>query len=107
MREAWWVPVIELPGERADGGNNVFLILRERTLPRSILVNDRGQRFTNEAANYNALGGAFHAFDPTTFRYVNQPCAPGLRRGLRPALRLLRQRRRARRCRTSSTGPTR
>ncbi len=73
MREAWWVPVIELPGERADGGNNVFLILRERTLPRSILVNDRGQRFTNEAANYNALGGAFHAFDPTTFRYVNQP----------------------------------
>jgi succinate dehydrogenase/fumarate reductase flavoprotein subunit len=74
MREAWWVPVIELPGERADGGNNVFLILRERTLPGSIMVNDQGRRFTNEAANYNALGGAFHAFDPTAFRYVNQPC---------------------------------
>lgn len=74
MREAWWVPVIELPGERPGGGNNVFLILRERTLPRSIMVNDQGVRFTNEAANYNALGGAFHAFDPTRFRYVNQPC---------------------------------
>ena len=74
MREAWWVPVIELPGERPDGGNNVFLILRERTLPGSIMVNDQGRRFTNEAANYNALGGAFHAFDPTSFRYVNQPC---------------------------------
>ncbi|MDT9591704.1 FAD-dependent oxidoreductase [Nocardioides zeae] len=73
MREAWWVPVVELPGERADGGNNVFLILRERTLPRSIVVNDQGLRFTNEAANYNALGGAFHQFDPTEFRYVNQP----------------------------------
>ena len=74
MREAWWVPVIELPGERADGGNNVFLILRERTLPGSIMVNGQGRRFTNEAANYNALGGAFHAFDPTAFGYVNQPC---------------------------------
>ena len=73
MREAWWVPVIELPGERPDGGNNVFLILRERTLPRSIVVNGQGRRFTNEAANYNALGGAFHTFDPTAFRYVNQP----------------------------------
>ena len=74
MREAWWVPVVKFPGERPDGGNNVFLVLRERTLPGSIVVNDRGHRFTNEAANYNALGGAFHAFDPTSFRYVNQPC---------------------------------
>lgn len=74
MREAWWVPVVVLPGERPDGGHNVFLILRERTLPGSIMVNDQGRRFTNEAANYNALGGAFHAFDPTGFRYVNQPC---------------------------------
>ncbi|MBM7516503.1 FAD-dependent oxidoreductase [Nocardioides nitrophenolicus] len=74
MREAWWVPVVELPGERADGGNNVFLILRERTLPGSLIVNDQGRRFTNEAANYNALGGAFHAFDPSSFRYQNQPC---------------------------------
>ena len=94
MREAWWVPVIELPGERADGGNNVFLILRERTLPGSIMVNDQGRRFTNEAANYNALGGAFHAFDPTGVPLRQPALLAGLRRGLRPAVRLLRQRRR-------------
>ena len=74
MREAWWVPVVRIPGERADGGSNVHLILRERTLPRSIMVNRSGRRFTNEAANYNALGGAFHQFDPGSFDYVNQPC---------------------------------
>ena len=74
MREAWWVPVVRLPGERADGGSNVQLVLRERTLPRSIVVNRSGRRFTNEAANYNALGGAFHTFDPGSFDYVNQPC---------------------------------
>ena len=74
MREAWWVPVVRLPGERADGGSNVQLVLRERTLPRSLVVNRSGRRFTNEAANYNALGGAFHTFDPGSFDYVNQPC---------------------------------
>ena len=74
MREAWWVPVVRLPGERADGGSNVQLVLRERTLPRSIVVNRSGRRFTNEAANYNALGGAFHTFDPGSFDYVNLPC---------------------------------
>jgi 3-oxosteroid 1-dehydrogenase len=74
MREAWWVPVVRLPGARADGGSNVQLVLRERTLPRSIVVNRSGRRFTNEAANYNALGGAFHTFDPGSFDYVNQPC---------------------------------
>lgn len=73
MREAWWVPVARLGEQRPDGSHDVFLVLRERTLPRSIMVNDQGLRFTNEAANYNALGGAFHAFDPSSFRYVNQP----------------------------------
>jgi 3-oxosteroid 1-dehydrogenase len=74
MREAWWVPVVRLPGRRPDGGSNVQLVLRERTLPRSIVVNRAGRRFTNEAANYNALGGAFHTFDPGSFDYLNQPC---------------------------------
>jgi len=73
MREAWWVPVVRLPGERADGGSNVQLVLRERTLPRSIVVNRSGRRFTNEAANYNALGAAFHQFDAGRFDYANVP----------------------------------
>lgn len=76
MREAWWVPVVAEPGneEQQWALNGIQLVQRERTLPRTIMVNVRGERFTNEAANYNALGGAFHAFDPTQFRHANQPC---------------------------------
>lgn len=74
MREAWWVPVVALPKQHPDDRQPVMLILRERTLPRSLMVNRYGRRFTNEAANYNALGGAFHQFDPSTFSYLNQPC---------------------------------
>lgn len=74
MREAWWVPVAALPKKHPDEPQPVMLVLRERTLPRSIMVNQRGKRFTNEAANDNALGGAFHQFDPTSFSYLNQPC---------------------------------
>lgn len=76
MREAWWVPVVAEPGDPAQqyALNGVQLVQRERSLPRTIMVNVVGRRFTNEAANYNALGGAFHAFDPTQFRHVNQPC---------------------------------
>ncbi|WP_435741986.1 FAD-dependent oxidoreductase [Nocardioides sp. SYSU DS0663] len=75
MREAWWVPVVTIPGTEGEqySGHGVQLVQRERTLPRTIMVNDRGRRFTNEAANYNALGGAFHAFHPTRFRYENVP----------------------------------
>jgi succinate dehydrogenase/fumarate reductase flavoprotein subunit len=74
MAEAWWVPTLEIPGELLYGRQRARLVLRERTLPRSILVNRRGRRFANEAANYNALGGAFHQFDPSRFEYANLPC---------------------------------
>lgn len=74
MSEAWWVPVLALPQTDPTAAHRpVLLVNLERTLPRSIMVNSRGQRFTNEAANYNALGGAFHHLDPTTFTFVNQP----------------------------------
>ncbi|AXK32456.1 FAD-dependent oxidoreductase [Streptomyces armeniacus] len=71
MGEAWWVPVVLVPG--TDGTAAPVLLLRERTLPGTLMVNGRGDRFTNEAANYNALGAAFHAFDVTEFRYANLP----------------------------------
>jgi hypothetical protein len=45
----------------------------ERTRPHCIMVNRRGRRFTNEAANYNALGAAFHVIDVSSFDYVNHP----------------------------------
>lgn len=75
MREAWWVPVVSVPGFEGEqySAHGVQLVQRERTLPRTIMVNGDGVRFTNEAANYNALGAAFHTFHPTRFCYENQP----------------------------------
>jgi 3-oxosteroid 1-dehydrogenase len=72
MREAWWSPVAELPPGVND--MNRVMVNADRTRPRSIIVNRRGRRFTNEAANYNAFGGAFHTEDVTTFSYANLPC---------------------------------
>ncbi|MGW1089163.1 FAD-dependent oxidoreductase [Streptomyces sp. NPDC002596] len=71
MREAWWIPAADLP----EGINdmNRAMINADRTRPRSIMVNRRGRRFTNEAANYNAFGGAFHAEDVGAFEYANLP----------------------------------
>ncbi|WP_326791660.1 FAD-dependent oxidoreductase [Streptomyces sp. NBC_00841] len=71
MHEAWWVPVVL--AQAPDGTSAPALLLRERTLPGTLMVNGQGKRFTNEAANYNALGAAFHAFDVTTFSYANDP----------------------------------
>ena len=73
MGQAWWVPAVKIPGDIAFGEVRSNLVNRERTLPGSIMVNQRGQRFTNEATNYNALGGAFHQMDPVLFGYANLP----------------------------------
>ena len=73
MGQAWWVPAVRIPGDTAFGQQRSNLVNRERTLPGSIMVNRAGRRFTNEATNYNALGGAFHQLDPVTFTYANLP----------------------------------
>lgn len=74
MREAWWMPAAQLPGQRQYGEQKVALILRERALPGTIIVNRDGRRFVNEASNYNAMGGAFHVLDAARFDYTNLPC---------------------------------
>jgi 3-oxosteroid 1-dehydrogenase len=73
MREAWWVPVVELP-EGFNPPMHRAMVAGDRTRPRTIMVNRRGRRFTNEAANYNAFGGAFHQEDVAAFEYANLPC---------------------------------
>jgi 3-oxosteroid 1-dehydrogenase len=72
MREAWWMPVAVVPREEVSTGVN--LVAGVRSLPRCIMVNRKGKRFTNEAANYNAIGAAFHDQDVTAFDYANLPC---------------------------------
>jgi succinate dehydrogenase/fumarate reductase flavoprotein subunit len=73
MREAWWAPVITIPGRRRDGASDGLLTSRERALPGSIMVNAQAERFANEAANYNAFGGAYHQLDASRFEYPNLP----------------------------------
>jgi 3-oxosteroid 1-dehydrogenase len=72
MREAWWVPTIDVA--HATRGTVPWQVNGERSRPHCIMVNRRAERFANEAANYNALGAAFHAFDVSAFDYVNHPC---------------------------------
>ncbi|MCE2532150.1 MAG: FAD-dependent oxidoreductase [Acidimicrobiia bacterium] len=61
MAQAWWAPMVQVPGEEAWGAPRYHLVLVERTRPGSIMVNAAGERFCNEAANYNSLGEAFHS----------------------------------------------
>jgi 3-oxosteroid 1-dehydrogenase len=72
MREAWWTPVASVPKEENEMER--MMIMGQRTMPGSIMVNKRGRRFTNEAANYNAFGAAFHVEDVAKFEYANLPC---------------------------------
>ncbi|WP_404482097.1 FAD-dependent oxidoreductase [Novosphingobium sp. BL-52-GroH] len=69
MREAWWMPVVEAPLNPMGR----MLFTGERTLPGTIMVNRTGKRFTNEAANYNAFGAAFHVQDLNTCSWANLP----------------------------------
>lgn len=74
MTQAWWAPTLSAPDRRwASGEQRAEPVLIERTVPHSLLVNRAGRRFCNEAANYSALAGAFHAFDPQSYDYPNLP----------------------------------
>ena len=73
MNEAWWTPVIKVPGEEIDGKPVSRSINDERARPHSIIVNRSGRRFVNEAHNYNAVGKALHYFDPVQYEYQNIP----------------------------------
>lgn len=74
MTQAWWAPTLASPERKwANGEQRAEPVLIERTVPHSLLVNRAGQRFCNEAANYSALAGAFHAFDPQSYDYLNIP----------------------------------
>ncbi|MFC8046136.1 FAD-dependent oxidoreductase [Nocardia sp. NPDC057353] len=72
MSEAWWVPVVQIPGDTIEGKPRSRSVRLERTRPRSIIVNRAGRRFVNEAGEYNAMVGAFHYLDPRG-GYVNDP----------------------------------
>lgn len=72
MGEAWWVPIVQIPGDTIDGHPRSRSVRLERTRPRSIIVNRAGRRFVNEAGEYNSMAGAFQYLDPRG-GYVNDP----------------------------------
>ena len=72
MGEAWWVPVIQIPGDTLGGHQRSRSVRLERTRPRSIIVNRAGRRFINEACDYNSMAGAFQYLHPRD-GYVNDP----------------------------------
>ncbi|WP_257549342.1 FAD-binding protein [Sphingopyxis sp. DBS4] len=63
MDSAWWGPGFLLEGE--DRARILFV---ERALPSSIIVNQAGRRYMNEAASYHVAGGEMHR--------CNRPEAP-------------------------------
>jgi 3-oxosteroid 1-dehydrogenase len=73
MSEAWWCPSVVVPGEEYDGRPLSRGDFAVRSLPHSVLVNRRGQRFVNEAQNYNDMMKPFFAFDPVSYDRPNLP----------------------------------
>ncbi|WP_314034871.1 FAD-dependent oxidoreductase [Dietzia sp. CH92] len=63
MDAAWWMPGVQIPGETLDGVPFARLLLGERSLPHSIIVNKAGRRFANEALSYDQFGRAMRAAD--------------------------------------------
>lgn len=58
--QGWWMPMIPVPGVTVDGAPFYQSLIRERALPRQIVVNQAGRRFTDEALPYNEFGKAMN-----------------------------------------------
>ncbi|MCC3281973.1 FAD-dependent oxidoreductase [Arthrobacter caoxuetaonis] len=71
-REAWWAPM-SLTGGVRDGEPIGSLLRFERQGPGSIMVNRHGQRFANEAQNYNDLARVLHSWDSANNQTLNTP----------------------------------
>ncbi len=63
LGQGWWMPMMAVPGEEVDGVPYPRSLIRERALPRQVMVNAAGRRFVDEAAPYNEVGKAMHRHD--------------------------------------------
>jgi 3-oxosteroid 1-dehydrogenase len=83
MDDAWWTPVTLVPGKKFS-----WILVVEKSMPGAILVNQAGNRFTNEGAPYiNVVNGIYESHDtgvPTVPSYLvfdaryrkHYPCGP-------------------------------
>jgi 3-oxosteroid 1-dehydrogenase len=63
MSEAWWSPMLKIPGETYEGRPHSRMAVSQRLYPRSIIVNKAGERFMNEATSYHDAGGKLKTVD--------------------------------------------
>lgn len=73
MGAVWGVPVLADPAHVYDGHPSGRMANVELTLPGSVLVNARGERFVNEATNYHDLNKVFRTIDPATGTHAHIP----------------------------------
>jgi 3-oxosteroid 1-dehydrogenase len=83
LAEGWWMPMLAIPGETLLGEQFYRSLIRERGLPRQIMVDAAGRRFVNEALPYNEIGKALHSQDAPTFLifdedYLSRYPMPGI-----------------------------
>lgn len=72
LAEGWWMPMMAIPGETLLGEQFYRSLIRERGLPRQIMVNAAGRRFVDEARPYNEIGKALHREDGTVHLIFDQ-----------------------------------
>lgn len=73
-QEAWWYPVVELPGDAWPERQPIRrLTSGERSNPGSIMVNRSGRRFCNESSSYHVIGRTMLAPDPSGIGWANVP----------------------------------
>jgi 3-oxosteroid 1-dehydrogenase len=83
LAEGWWMPMLAVPGETLLGQQFYRSLIRERGLPRQIMVNSAGRRFVNESLPYNEIGKALNRQDGPAYlifdeRYRTRYPLPGL-----------------------------
>ena len=71
--DIWGVPVITAHGATYDGIESGRMGNVEATLPGSVVVNKKGERFVNEALNYHDFSRVFANIDPDTADFANIP----------------------------------
>lgn len=71
MTHALWAPCIAIPSDESSGRPVYRLLIYERALPGSIVVNKKGIRFVNEAVNYHDFVRAMHTFDSASASFEN------------------------------------
>lgn len=71
--DIWGVPVLTAHGATYDGKPSGRMGNVEATLPGSIVVNNSGRRFVNEALNYHDFSRVFGNVDPQTAQFANIP----------------------------------